>query len=489
MRKTVKTIPAVISFICAAITRAGGVPMLIGGAVVDSLAGREPRDWDIEVYGLPADALEKAVVEWRPSRCGASHEVLKLSRSACGGVDVDVNMPTTLNGSGLAECDPTLTPDEAALRRDFTMNTLYADPVTGAVFDPTCWGLYDIERGFIRQTTESSFIEDPVRLFRAAQFLSRGKARRETAGLRGYAEAAVEQITWDNLTPERVFGEMQKLLRGRCPSKGLEFLRDVGVVEKLFPELHALVGCKQHPAWHPEGDVWAHTLIAVEMAAALRCLIEKAPEAFESYVPYLPEKEGPGLSDRELETLSWALLCHDLGKPEKSEMGDDGVIRAHGHDQAGEEPTRALLGRLTNDGMVDDVVKLVVLHHRLSDVARNGSDKAWRRLKAKYDPVRLEVGGWLSRCDWASSDLPGARGVNDPGDEHDISRRVWAKAPTIVDRHATDGPKPIITGKDLIQAGMRPGPEFKTALERAMEAQQAGEEGREVLLEIALHGG
>ena len=188
----------------------------------------------------------------------------------------------------------------------------------------------------------------------------------------------------------------------------------------------------------------------------------------------------------EWRTLMWSALCHDLGKPEKTTK-DDGRIIAHGHDKAGEEPTRSFMARLTENGFTEDIVALTVNHHRLADVTRNNaSDKAWRKLKRDYKGFRLEAAALLSRADWAGSAVWGDRPVLDDAGEHKVATVVWEKAPTIVDRHAAQGPKPIIGGDDLIAAGMRPGPLFKVALEAAALKQQQGETNKDALLRAAL---
>jgi tRNA nucleotidyltransferase (CCA-adding enzyme) len=243
----------------------GGRALLVGGCVRDALMGGEPKDIDVECFGIAPDRL-RAILSKRFALdlVGASFGVLKLSH-----LDVDVAIPRRETKLGLGhrafemEYDPTLTVRDASARRDFTVNAIYRDPLTDEIVDP--WnGRADLERKILRHVSDH-FREDPLRVLRGMQFVAR-------FGLSAAPETieVCRAMTPEGLASERLFGEWSKLiLKGVKISKGLNFLRDVGWV-KYYPELERLIGCAQAPEWHPEGDVWNHTLCCLDAFAARR---------------------------------------------------------------------------------------------------------------------------------------------------------------------------------------------------------------------------
>ena len=300
----------------------GGRALLVGGCVRDALMGGEPKDIDVECFGIAPDRL-RAILSKRFALdlVGASFGVLKLSH-----LDVDVAIPRRETKLGLGhrafemEYDPTLTVRDASARRDFTVNAIYRDPLSDEIVDP--WnGRADLERKILRHVS-GHFREDPLRVLRGMQFVAR-------FGLSAAPETidVCRAMTPEGLASERLFGEWSKLvLKGVKISKGLNFLRDVGWV-KYYPELERLIGCAQAPEWHPEGDVWNHTLCCLDAFAARRTG-----------------------DDAEDLLVGLAVLCHDFGKPACSSY--DPVkkrIRSLGHDECGVEPTLSFLRRLTNE--------------------------------------------------------------------------------------------------------------------------------------------
>src|ERR1044071_6803905 len=304
-------IPEKILRLARAVKEAGGRALLVGGCVRDRLLGREAKDWDVEVYGVEPSRLRELLGRFgRVNVVGEAFTVYKL------GSDLDVSLPRRERKSGrghrgfVIEGDPSMSFVEASRRRDFTINAILQDPLTSEIIDPFA-GRNDIEQGVLRAVSAETFGEDSLRVLRAAQFAARFEFRiaPETVELcRG--------IDLSDLPAERIWGELEKLLlRARQPSIGLGWLHALGVSEKLFPEINALVGVPQDSEWHPEGDVFVHTRLTVDRA---RELIDE-------------------LSYPRQVTVMLAALAHDFGKPATTEF-IDGRLRSRGHEAAGGAP-------------------------------------------------------------------------------------------------------------------------------------------------------
>ena len=429
-----------VHIVAELVRKAGGRALLVGGCVRDGLLGGEPKDFDIECFGISAADLQKALAEkFELDLVGASFGVIKLH-----GHDIDVATPRRETKLGLGhrafemDCDPSLTLEEASARRDFTINAIYRDPLTGEVLDP--WnGRADLERRILRHVGVH-FGEDPLRVLRGMQFVAR-------FGLDPAPETieVCRGMTPEGLASERLMGEWSKLLlQGVEISRGLNFLRDTGWV-RYYPELAALIGCRQDPAWHPEGDVWNHTLCCLDAFARRRDQIGR--NADEDIV------------------VGLAVLCHDFGKPACTAY--DPVkkrIRSLGHDEAGVEPTLSFLRRLTNEErLFKEVPPLVRLHMRPFAMWKNrASDGAIRRLAAHV--VRIDR---LLRV--AAADDEGR-----PPFPSEPEPLEWLAAQAERLRVADSAPKPLVMGRDLVALGMKPGPEFGKILKAAYEAQLDG---------------
>ena len=414
----------------------GGRALLVGGCVRDRLLGGEPKDFDIEVYGLSPEALQQTLSrKFDLDLVGVSFGVIKLH-----GHDIDIALPRreTKLGEGHRafemEYDPNLPIEEASSRRDFTVNAIYMDPLTEEIIDP--WnGRVDLEKGILRHVSDH-FREDPLRVLRGMQFVARFDltAAPETIEI-------CRSMTPEGLAQERLMGEWSKLLlQGKKISKGLNFLRDVGWV-KYYPELEALIGCEQASEWHPEGDVWNHTLCCLDAIDEWRT----------------------GEDDL---VVGFAVLCHDFGKPVCSRFDPvKGRIRSLGHDEEGVAPTLSFLRRLTNEErLFNEVPPLVRMHMRPFAMWRDkSSDGAIRRLAAKV--VRID-----RLCRVAAADDAGR-----PPFPRDPASYLWlaeqAKRLAVEDA----APKPIVMGRHLLDLGMKPGPGFKRILDRCFEAQLDGE--------------
>jgi tRNA nucleotidyltransferase (CCA-adding enzyme) len=302
-----------------AIHEAGGRALLVGGCVRDELMGAQPEDWDLEVYNLEPARLREILDQFGPVNVvGEAFTVYKL------GNHLDVSIPRRERKSGpghkgfVIEGDPSMSVAEATRRRDFTINAILQDPLTGELLDPFN-GRGDLEQRVLRAVSKDTFAEDSLRVLRAAQFAARFEfdIDPETIEL-------CRAIDLSDLPAERIWGEIEKLLlRALRPSIGLEWLRRLGAIEKLFPEIQSLIGVPQDPEWHPEGDVFVHTQLAIDRA---RELIDDLP---------YPRQV----------TVMLATLAHDFGKPPTTELLE-GRWRSRGHEEAGAAPAESFLNRL-----------------------------------------------------------------------------------------------------------------------------------------------
>ncbi len=307
------TIPSRITVLAHSIMSYGGRAMLVGGCVRDELMGVEPKDWDIEVYGIQPEKLKNILETFAETL--AADEGVRVAVNIVGeaftvykvGSGLDVSIPrrerkVSRGHKGfVVEGDPKMSFEESAKRRDFTINAILKDPLTDEIVDPFD-GREDIERKLIRHVAAETFAEDSLRVLRAAQFAARFEF--------DIAPETVEickTIDVTDLPRERIWGELEKLLlKAEKPSIGLKWLYDLGVVKQLFPDMQALVGVPQEPAWHPEGDVDVHTMMVVDEA---RKLIDDLP--YEKKV-----------------AVMLGALAHDFGKPSTTEYFD-GRWRSH----------------------------------------------------------------------------------------------------------------------------------------------------------------
>ena len=376
---------------------AGGRALLVGGCVRDLLMGQEPKDWDVEVYGIDPNKLRALLDQIGPVNVvGEAFTVYKL------GPDLDVSLPRRERKSGrghrafVIEGDPSMTIEDAARRRDFTINAIMEDPLTGEIIDPF-HGREDIESGILRAVSLDTFAEDSLRVLRAAQFAARFEFRvhPDTVELG-------RSIDLSDLPAERIWGEIEKLLlRARRPSIGLGWLHALKAIDQLFPELKMLIDVPQDPEWHPEGDVFVHTRLVTDRA---RELIDDLPYA------------------KQL-TVMLAAVAHDFGKPATTEF-IEGRLRSRGHEEAGIEPAASFLDRLnvhTLDGydVRAQVIALVRDHLKPGEFFKKREevgDGAFRRLARRLNwtcfiesPKPIRSGAMLIGCRVNSGLVPKRR--------------------------------------------------------------------------------
>jgi tRNA nucleotidyltransferase (CCA-adding enzyme) len=436
MSEQSKDLSAVMA-VADSVRQSGGRALLVGGCVRDKILGHSPKDFDIECFGLSAPELQRLLgSKFDLDLVGASFGVIKLK-----GHNIDVALPRRETKLGLGHrafemaYDPSLTLKEAAARRDFTINAIYCDPLTGETLDP--WGgIRDLEKRIMRHVSDH-FKEDPLRVLRGMQFSSRFELTAASETI-----AVCRTIEPEGLARERQLGEWTKLLlQGKVISKGLAFLRDTKWT-RHYPELEKLIGCKQDPHWHPEGDVWNHTLCCLDSFAS--------------------ERIG---NEREDLIVGLAVLCHDFGKPSSTFFDrKKNRIRSLGHDEAGKEPTLSFLSRLTNEeSLIKAVIPLVRLHMRPFAMWRgNASDSAIRRLAAEAQRIDR-----LLRV--ASADDAGRPPF--PLERESI---LWLAKRAEKLAVADSAPKPLVMGRDLMAIGMSPGPKFGILLKKAYNAQLDG---------------
>ena len=433
--------------VAQAVANAGGRALVVGGWVRDRLRGQPSKDIDIEVFGIAQNRLPLLLAPLgRVEPVGQSFPVYKLVPPGGSAGEIDVALPRRESKRGRGHKgfevhgDPSMSVAEAARRRDFTINAIAWDPLTDAYEDPFD-GQADLARRLLRAVDPKTFADDSLRALRAVQFAARFEfALEETTA------ALCRELTLDDLPAERIWGEIEKLvLQAEHPSIGFRLALDLGVIRQVLPELLSLVGCEQEPEWHPEGDVWTHTLLVIDKARELNGDLDRP----------------------RLITVMLAAVCHDLGKPPTTAMVE-GRIRSLEHEQAGVEPTLALLDRLniqSIDGFdVRAQVVGLVAHHLKPGAfqkAANVTDGAFRRLAQKVD---LELLARLARADCL-----GRAG------HFDCSAMDWfiERARTLGVEHRP--PAPLLLGRHVLALGLTPGPRVGEILKQVYEKQLDGE--------------
>ena len=440
--------PEKVLALAQAVHEAGGRALLVGGCVRDLLMGQEPKDWDIEVYGIEPNKLRALLDQIGPVNVvGEAFTVYKL------GVDFDVSLPRRERKSGrghrafVIEGDPSMAIEEAARRRDFTINAILEDPLTGETIDPF-HGREDIKNRVLRAVSVETFAEDSLRVLRSAQFAARFEFEIEPETV-----ALSRSIDLSDLPSERVWGEVEKLLlAARQPSIGLQWLRELGAIAQLFPELNALIDVPQDQEWHPEGDVFIHTRLVADRA---RELIDDLPYAKQV-------------------TVMLAAVAHDFGKPSTTEF-IEGRLRSRGHEEAGIAPAASFLDRLniyTLDGydVRAQVIALVRDHLKPGEFFKKRDevgDGAFRRLARKCELdllYRVAKADSLGRnADW----VPREKWFGSEAQEWFIERARELE----VDQQP---PAPILLGRHLLEMGLQAGPRIGEITRKVYELQLDG---------------
>ncbi|MDP2055486.1 MAG: HD domain-containing protein [Acidobacteriota bacterium] len=426
--------------VAVAVREAGGRALCVGGFVRDRLLNHPTSDLDLEVFGIPEDRLRALLTTLgRVEPVGQAFPVYKL-----GHIDVALPRRESKAGRGhkgfIVTGDPSMSFEEAARRRDFTVNAIGWDPLSNEYLDPF-EGRADLDGRLLRVVDPVTFGDDSLRVLRALQFAARFELTIDPA-----TADICRVIRLDDLPAERIWGEIEKLLlQATRPSIGFALARELGVIEQLLPEMVPLYECPQDAEWHPEGNVWIHTLMVIDEARARNADLDRA----------------------RLATIMLGAVCHDLGKPLTTAL-IDGRVRSPGHEAAGVPLATAILDRLNVHSLDNFDVRAQVLgitaehlrpsaFHKQKDTVTDG---AFRRLAQK---VNLEL---LVR--FGRADCHGRTGT------FDCSAMDW-----FIDRARALGvehkpPAPILLGRHLIELGVAPGPRMGEILRAVYELQLDG---------------
>lgn len=400
---------------------AGHLAYFAGGCVRDLVRGKTPKDIDIATDARPEEVQQ---LFRRTHAVGAHFGVVvvvegewqfEVATFRSDGAYLDGRHPVAVNFSS---------PEEDARRRDFTINGMFFDPPNNAVID-FVGGREDLAAGIVRAIGRPAqrFAEDRLRLLRAIRFAT-------------VLQFEIEPVTWEaiihaapgitEISAERIREELMRIFLSPQRVRGWDLLDASGLMKLLLPELEATKGCEQPPQFHPEGDVFRHTRLMLEL---------------------LPEKVSL--------PLVLSVLFHDIGKPPTSSVDHDGRIRFNGHDRVGAEMTEAIMQRLRfSRAEIDATVEAVRQHMVFKDVPNMRVAKLKRFMARPNFADELE----LHRVDCASS-----HGMLDNYEFLQRKQTEFANEPII--------PPPLVRGDDLIALGMKPGPRFREILD-AVETQQ-----------------
>ena len=439
-------IPKSLHHIISSLSKQGVRAIIVGGAVRDFLLKKSIKDIDIEVYNISSlDALEGMLKPFgKVNQVGKAFGVVKLR---VDNFEYDFSLPRVekkiaKGHRGFSvELDSSLSFKEASSRRDFRINAIGYDILTKEFIDPHD-GIKDLEQKTLRHISDKTFIEDPLRVYRAVQFSARFnlKLQQSTFNL---CKSMVESGSLDELPKERVYEEFKKLLlKSSRPSIGFNLMLDLGIIKKYYPELYSLTKTPQDKRYHKEGNVWIHTMMVLDEMAKL-------------------VKE---YSNEEKLELLFGALCHDLGKPLTTKVTKD-KISAIGHDIAGIEPTTTFLERLTNqESLIRGVTNLVKYHLRPFIYYKNGAkDSTIRALATKIQIKKLLI--------LAKADSLGRVSI----DNNSYKACDWLEAKAKELNVFTKPLEPLIKGRDLIKIGLTPSAKFKEILDKLYRAQLKGQ--------------
>ena len=407
---------------------------LVGGCVRDLILGRDPADYDVATDATPEQVMRifpetyavgaqfgvvlVPVESVTPSEIATAHEAGKAIEVATFRCDIGY-----ADGRHPDQVRYSKDPREDVQRRDFTINGLLLDPIKNEVLDFVN-GQDDLKAGIIRTIGDPKlrFAEDKLRMLRAVRFAARFEYQIDSQTFHAI-RAMASQL--HQVSHERIRDELTKMLTEGRARRAFELLDEAGLLHEVLPEVEKMKGVEQPPQFHPEGDVWVHTLM----------LLEKLP---------------PGVS----RTLAWGALLHDVGKPPTFRVAPD-RIRFDGHVEVGVRMAEEICRRLRfSKEDVEQILSLVANHMRFADVQRMKESTLKRFLRLPRFEEQLE----LHRIDCQSSH-------GELGNYHFVRDKLAATP------REDFRPAPLVTGNDLIDAGYKPGPKFKEILSAVEDGQ------------------
>ncbi len=403
---------------------AGYSAYIVGGTPRDILLGRVFNDVDVAVNATP-EAVELLFPQTH--RIGVSFGVILVVEN---GEPIEVASFRTegeyLDGRHPSVMNYTDSVAEDSARRDFTINAFYLNPITGEILD--FWnGYHDLQKGILRTVgaPKDRFNEDVLRVLRAVRFACRFNFTIDEEMIRVFPKVAHRL---KSLSMERVREELNGMLLSRRPSLAIRLLDELDLLPIVLPEVSQLKGCPQSPIFHPEGDVFIHTLLALDHLIA----------------PDLP-------------TL-WATLLHDIAKPHTLTFGEDGVPHAYGHEEKGAEVAKEILIRLKFDvDTIDAVTEAIRNHMRFIHIDKMNKAKVRRLLASSHFYIEFQL---------LYADIMGSHQKIEPWLKTVDAFYVIMNEPQL--------PEPWIKGRDLIAQGLTPSPLFKRVLTSMMDGQLDG---------------
>lgn len=471
--KPLLTPPPAAKTILSRLRGRGRAAFLCGGSVRDALLGKAPKDYDIATSATP-DEVERLFPKTIP--VGKAFGVM-LVLDEEGGTGEQYEVATFRGESGYADGRR---PDEVrfadaredAKRRDFTMNALFYDPETDEVID-FVGGRKDIQDKVLRTVGEPAerFREDRLRLLRAVRFAARTGFAIEESTWRAVCDLA-PLVT--SVSPERIAAETEAMLTGGHSREAFHLLKSSGLLRHILPEADALAGVPQPPDFHPEGDVWEHTLLLLGLndeavrgevnpldMSALKDVdpkrgMETGSFSAAEYVAAIADcRAATGDADSAL--LAWSGLLHDIGKP--GTITHEDRIRFNNHDLLGAEMAAVILERLKRPRkMIDGAYDLIRRHIHFSTLRKMRKSKLRRWLQAESFPLHLE----LHRLDCVSSHRMLGNWF--------FGVEAWRE-----ERARPPEPEPLLRGGDLIGLGVPPGPEIGRLLRMVEDARLEGD--------------
>lgn len=427
----------------------GGTVYFVGGFVRDKLLGKQNKDIDVEIHNISVEDTKHILEKYGyVSEVGASFGILMLK-----GLDIDFAFPRTEKKVGdkhtdfIVDVDPFVGVESAVKRRDFTMNSVMQNVLTGEFVD-IYGGIKDIENKTIRYVDKDTFIEDSLRPLRACQFASRLGFTVD----RDVIELS-KKLDYSNLSKERIVTELDKALLSDKPSIAFNYLKELGILEKIFPELFELIGCEQNPEFHPEGDVWNHTMLVIDEGSKIKNQ-SKNPRFF-----------------------MYACLLHDIGKPPTTKRDSNNILRSFGHDVVGADMAKQFIKKNINENALEKYVYKLTLYHMKAHKLLEINDYKVKKIMLDVDTHELLL---LNYCDISGREV-GAK-VSKRKSEFNLRKNKIEEF--------SNGDfgviEPYITGKFLLDNGLKQGKEIGTYLNKMFDLQLQGKSEQE-LKELVLN--